>query len=472
MKLMFWVLVALVGVIPAMASALIRDEAYALVRDGDVEAIDSAFVKHQAAFNSRLIGPETYLWPYSVFSTTDPRALATVDAWRAAHPASPQAMVAKAAILVHLALIVRGDKFVRQTPSASMTKMHEHYVEALPLLNTALESEQRQLFSAQLLMDIAPFVGDRASEARALKLFRKIGDPKAVFLHDLTQLLPQWGGSAAAMRALCRQKSPPINGMTLAECDAVVTLKLLKADRSDLAAAIETLADLGDHRWVALRASTLAWLDRPREALDLLERHNFRIGWSDGWRITQALGDAKALRRISRHALLYDPYHPRHLAQLAMAQDWLGDSAAALQSADKAMRYGETIPLVRIGRMWVMSKDEDRKWGLLDEFEDAISDTDADPEVMLKVTAALVNPSRFLTHRRDRSPTLNFQCRRLRIYAQNVHSCPRTGTIGANCHPETIRKYFSPALDEARRAGYCRDMRTTTWKQLMEQWLE
>ena len=41
-------------------------------------------------------------------------------------------------------------------------------------------------------------------------------------------------------------------------------------------------------------------LDRPREALDLLERHNFRIGWSVGWRITQALGDAKALRRISR----------------------------------------------------------------------------------------------------------------------------------------------------------------------------
>lgn len=90
---------------------------------------------------------------------------------------------------------------------------------------------------------------------------------------------------------------------------------------------------------------------------------------------------------------------------------------------------------------------------------------------MLNVTAALVAPTVSMSHNRDGTPIEDCECRRLRIYAINVASCEVPGTKTGNCLPDIVAKYFAPALDEALRSGMCRDPNTTTWSELMEEWL-
>ena len=472
MKNVCCLLVLVLCSLPCPSIALDLDEARRLAREPSVETIEAAFASHQAAFNAGEILPKEFERAYDAFITTGPRVLSLVDQWRSAMPESPQAMAAKAATLVHLAVVLRGNQARRLMPVNSLVKVYELYAEAHPLLIEALDLEPRQVYAASLLINMISYLGDEEAEARARIALRDYGNPEDLFFFDFNRLLSQSGGDAEQMHEFCRQNAPGIATITEDECDAVVTLRLLGVTVPEIKAALETLGAAGDDRFITLRAKTLVFLRRPREALDLYERNDRWIGWSDGWTLARALGESSALQRFSERWLAVNPHHPRHLAHLALALDSQGDFPGALKNADEAMRYGETIPEVRTTRMWVISRDEDRKCGSLEEFEDAIADTNAHPDVTEMITAALVRPAEYMTHRRDGSPIPDFECRRLRIYLQHANSCARTGSTVRNCRPDAMQQIFGPALEEERRAGRCRDMQTKTWRQLVEEWLQ
>ncbi|MFQ5565446.1 MAG: DUF4034 domain-containing protein [Paracoccaceae bacterium] len=475
MQILRFVLPLAMLVLAGQAVALSNEEARRLVREADFDTVEAAFAEHQAAFNAGEITPDEFESPYWAFRTTEPRVLELADAWLAARPDSPQALVAKAATLIHVAMVVRGNGFIRDTPRNSIAMMRGLYDEARPLLMRALDLEERQIFAADMIETAAPFLGDRSGEQRAVATLRQYDDPESIFFSDLHRLLPQWGGSEAAMRQFCRQETPRVEAVSEATCNAFVTLKMPGSSIDEIQAAIDTLAAEGDDRWVTTRAHALMRIHRERQALELYERNNYWIGWSDAEEIARALSDAALLKRLAERWLAINPYHPRHLAHLAWALDLEGDVAGAVRAADDSMRYGATIPEVRTARMFVIAKDEERKWGLLEEFEEAIAQTNAHADVTEMATAALYRPFPYLTHRKDGTPTPDFQCRRLRIFVQHAAACARiAGKTGTrrNCHPAGLQQVVMPILDEARRAGQCRDIHKKTWRQLVEEWLE
>ena len=369
-------------------------------------------------------------------------------------------------------MVVRGNRAVRDTPRNSLAMMRALYAEARPLLMLALDLEERQIFAAGIIKTEAPYLGDLSGKRRAVALLRQYDDPKSIFHSDLHSLVPQWGGSEGAMRQFCRQEVPRVETISEAECNALVTIDMPGASVDEIKAAIDTLAAEGDDHWVKCHAGALMRIHRPREALELFERYDTWIGWSDAYKIARALGDGALLKRLSERWLAINPYHPRHLASLAWALDLEGDVAGAVRVADDAMRYGATIPEVRTARMYVISKDEELKWGLLEEFEDAIARTNGHADVTDMVTAAIYRPAQYLTDRRDGSSTPDFECRRLRIFVQHAAGCTGAGRTTPNCSLDTLEQVVNPILELARRAGQCRDMHNKTWRQLVEEWLE
>lgn len=457
------------------AVALTLEEARSLVREANLVLVESVFADHQAAFDRGEITAADFTAPYRAFRTTDPTVLELVDAWRKARPDSAQAMVAKAATLIHVAMIVRGERVIIDTPPNSLARMGTLYAEARPLLMRALDLEPRQVYAADLIEAAGAFTGDRAGRQRASTVLHEHGDPEGVLLDDLNHALPQWGGSEEKMRALCKDAPQRVPTISEAECNAMATLDLDVSGTDVIEAALETLAAKGDDHWVSQRADGLLRLRRYRDALDLLERNRTWIGWSDAFTLARGLRDGAVARRSAEQWLAIDPYHPRHLANLTWALDLEGDTPGAVAAADKALRFGATIPEVRTARMYAIAKDEDRKWGLLDDFEDAIAQTTWHHEVTNMATAALYRPFPYLTHRRDGTPTPDFECRRLRIFVQHAAACAKvsrmTGTR-RTCHPDGLQKVVVPMLNEAKRAGKCRDMNKTTWRQLVEKWLQ
>lgn len=459
------------ALLPGAAGALDLAESRALVRGGDTAAVETAFAAHQAAFAAGEIGADAFTLPYGAFATTDPAVLALIEDWNDTMPESPLAMTAKAASLVHLVLVLRGEDDWHLSSFPSLNEAYRLYTEAKPLMIGALEREPAQVYAARLILDAAPIFQDLEAIEPARKAMRDHADHERLFLFDLEQAGPKWGGGKEEMEALCHNNDPAQSKVTAEECEAIITLTVWKVRKEVLDAAIETLGAADDRRFVELRARNMVALWRGLDARDLYERTGFPVDWSSASKLARGLGDTELLERLTRRWLEFDPYHPRHLANLAWALDMAGDTAGAMKSADDAMRYGSTIPDVRAARMWAMSKDPERQWDLLAEFDDAIAATGGHPEITARITAALIRPAEFMTHDRDGTPIEDFECRRLRIYAKHMQACMRTGSTTRNCTPDALDTVFGPAMDEARRSGQCRDMQKTTWRELVEEWL-
>jgi hypothetical protein len=200
-------------VLAGQAVPLNNEEARQLVREADFETVEAVFAEHQASFNAGEITPDEFESPYWAFRTTEPRVLELADAWLAARPDSPQAVVAKTATLIHVAMVVRDNRAVRNTPRNSLAMMRALYAEACPLLMRALDLEERQIFAADMIKTVAPYLGDHSGERRAVALLRQYDDPKSIFHSDLHSLLPQWGGSSAVRRRPGSRRFPRRNAM-------------------------------------------------------------------------------------------------------------------------------------------------------------------------------------------------------------------------------------------------------------------
>jgi tetratricopeptide (TPR) repeat protein len=120
------------------------------------------------------------------------------DAWLAAYPRSPQALLARAMYLRALGWKARGTKYWDDTPLEARAAMDPPFLQAVRDTRAALAIDARLMPGYFMLIDIAMVYGQRAVLDDVYREARRI-DPGYYDVHDayLIALSPKWGGSEA-----------------------------------------------------------------------------------------------------------------------------------------------------------------------------------------------------------------------------------------------------------------------------------
>ncbi|MCH8038678.1 MAG: hypothetical protein IIC53_16375 [Proteobacteria bacterium] len=421
---------------PGQSHASGEGEALWLVRGGDIEKIEQAYDAQYRDFVAGEITLFQFNTPYNVFYTLEPVVLEVVAEWRGSMPDSAYAKVAEAGFKVHLAAILRGNDVMSLVPRTSYEKARRLWTEAVELYSAALDTAPRHVRAAHGLQEAASWLGNDWAEMRAKKVLAVYGSQVSLLLTEINQSTPQWGGSVAKMRRLCDTIAPKIEDISVAECQARATLMLWDVPREERDQAVEVLRREDEEGNRFLIARELLYSGRAREALDIYDAADAVIPLSLAAVFSRALDNYAIQERIADRRLAVNPLHPRHLALKSESQGRRGDFAGAAETIEKAMIYGETIPVVRRWRLAAMIQDESRHEEVLGEFEDALVDTDFHPFIMEDAINTLVWSSRSFRYWSDGSEHSRYACRRLRILSNAFNSCAlhpeRNATLGCS----------------------------------------
>lgn len=307
---------------------------------------------------------------FSAFQSTHTKLEETVQDWLAAYPESAHPHAARAAALVHEALIVRGQQTVRETPKASMRRMRELLDDALPYAERALQLDPTHSFAAWKLFEIGIWTSRRGLAERARRIDLKYRDPATVFWNNLFLSLPQWGGGVFGTRKFCTRGALIVEGVTKDECE-LITAVISVPMKIDPLEALQRLQSDYPGRWndhVARllldtyqfeAASELILRAYPPDP-DMLGRLYFGHFQENPQPILNAIE-----RRLSN-----TPRHPILLGLKAEILFGLGDEEGATKAIEKALVLGSTIPIVRSREIRLksfMNFSSDRIKAIIDE---------------------------------------------------------------------------------------------------------
>ena len=450
---------------PSQSHASAFEDALALVRSGDIEKIEQAYDAQYRDFVDGEITLFQFNSPYNVFYTLEPVVLEIVAGWREAMPDSAHARVAEAGLKMHLAAILRGDEKMSLVPRTSYRKARRLWIEAVPLYSAALDIAPRHVRAAHGLEEAANWLGDNRMAMRAKRVLAVYGSQVSLLLAEIHQSTPQWGGSVAKMRRLCDTIAPKIEDISVAACHARATLMLWDVPREERDQAVEVLRREDEEGNRFLIARELLYSGRAREALDIYDAADAVIPLSLAAVFSRALDNYAIQERIADRRLAINPLHPRHLALKSESQGRRGDFAGAAETIEKAMIYGETIPVVRRWRLVAMIEDKSRHEEVLGEFEDALVDTDFHPFIMEDAINTLVWSSRSFRYWSDGSEHSRYACRRLRILSNAFNSCAlhpeRNATLGCSDGSlQRVQEIIAESdLDACRDLGPLRPVR-------------
>ncbi len=448
---------------PSHASG--KEEALWLVRSGDIEKIEQTYDAQYQDFVDGEITLFQFNTPYNVFYTLEPVVLEVVAEWRGAMPDSAYAKVAEAGLKVHLAAILRGEEKMSLVPRKSYERAWQLWTEARELYSAALDIAPRHVRAAYDLEDTAHSLGDDRMAMRAKRVLAVYGSQVSLLLTEIHESTPQWGGSVAKMRRLCDTIAPKIEDISVAECHARATLMLWDVPREERDQAVEVLRREDEEGNRFLIAKELLYSGRAQEALDIYDAADAVIPLSLAPVFSRALNNYAIQERIADRRLAVNPLHPRHLALKSESQGRRGDFAGAAETIEKAMIYGETIPVVRQWRLAAMKQDKSRHEKVLGEFEDALVDTNFHPLIMELAISTLVWSRRSFRYWSDGSEHSRYECRRLRILSNAFNSCARhqnrAATFGcSDASLQRVQEIIAEAdLDACRDLGPLRPVR-------------
>ena len=174
-----------------------------LIYADDMEAVDHAFARLDAAARADDGEWRTVRDAFGIFSTTDRRIDAFSRKWLLKEPDSPYARIARAWLLGHFAKIVRGGDFAGRTAEENLSRSEDIWrrvhafaapvAEADPGFAPAMDIMLREAFYSRSDAELLKLL-DRALEARP--------DPRYVGLASF-RFLSQWGATRASAGSFC-----------------------------------------------------------------------------------------------------------------------------------------------------------------------------------------------------------------------------------------------------------------------------
>jgi hypothetical protein len=444
MKTVCCLLLLVTAFLPALATALTRDEAYEMARGGDAGAIEAAFAAHQAAFNAGEIGPNIYQRPYSVFWTTEPLVETTIDGWLAAYPDSPQAAYAKAARISHIAHLIRGGDFAAYIPAEAVAQYKPMFRAARDLLRTVLDREPRHLSAGYALRNAGAFLSSGKDRTRGSAIVDALDTPADALLSGLRYTYARWGGNPLKTSLFCAERAPQVAKINFEECLAKADYDHGDTDPALYNPAITILSKGSINYFLEQHIAALSRDGHMEEAYALAKSRNF-MNYQLATALANGLHQVRILEEFVAENLRQDPLNPADLTSYAASLASLDDLAGAWEALDKAMIYGTYSHYVRWTRITLMMRDPERKWELLDEILRASVETKGNMDILGGVLFRLMNPEEYLVTNRDGTPRLDFECKRLRLFEQHKQNC--------EIHTSSRRARPAPAARNPSGAG-------------------
>ena len=177
----------------------LRDAIYA----NEIDRVEGLLNGYQAEFESGARPMEDIRCYYRHFGRTRPETSDFIDAWRAAHPASAHAKVAKAKFLSKISWSIRGDSFANETYPEALRQFGAMQHEAWRLANEAFEQNPRLIPASDVIIHLAN-PNRRKTEAQAVVAQVMENDPNQQTLDfAIGTIMRGWGGTWKQVETLC-----------------------------------------------------------------------------------------------------------------------------------------------------------------------------------------------------------------------------------------------------------------------------
>jgi tetratricopeptide (TPR) repeat protein len=173
-----------------------------LVKRGEFARLDSLFVAVEDTAR-RDVRKEYFLFDAYDAMSYDTALVQPLRRWIRERPTSAPARIALANYLVELGWEERGNGYARDTPRKWMRLMQQHFREAKTNLDTALTLAPQSAAAYRLLMEMTKVTPDTAASRQYLeKGLAEIPASFALRRQQMRNLIPRWGGSYDAMKAV------------------------------------------------------------------------------------------------------------------------------------------------------------------------------------------------------------------------------------------------------------------------------
>jgi tetratricopeptide (TPR) repeat protein len=253
----------------------------ALLAAGHFKELTRYFEQFQAAFEA---DPRKEYWPAdagSAFASSEPQAVASLDAWVAETPDSFAPYLARGSHYLGAMWAKRGGNFVADTPVEDLRAMSDPAARAVEDLEHAIKLRPKLVAAMTDEMDVTMTTSDskRFSKMQALA-FHACAGCLEVRVEYMLSLTPRWGGSPDEMRSFADSLNARDNPRFRAlggyvDFDRAETV-MGSDDKNRFARALEAVDLALRHgqywEYLLLRAKALRGLARFDEALDVLNQ--------------------------------------------------------------------------------------------------------------------------------------------------------------------------------------------------------
>ncbi|MFO0593720.1 MAG: DUF4034 domain-containing protein [Myxococcaceae bacterium] len=178
----------------------------AMLRDGKFDDLTAALTEAQTEFET-----DTTLeyWPLDAadaVGTGELELRPRLDAWCKANPTSFAPWLARGTHHVRRAMVVRGTRYIKDTPASAIKAMKAELALAVTDLEKALKLKSESIDAVRMLILVRRLLGEDPSSL-IRTVFQKCPDCFQVRVNVMNSLAPRWGGSYELMESFAKSSA-------------------------------------------------------------------------------------------------------------------------------------------------------------------------------------------------------------------------------------------------------------------------
>lgn len=425
----------------AAMEGLTLSSARALLREGDVDALQAAFAAHEAAFDAGEINPDDFTRPFNAFHVFHPPFRGTLEAWGEAYPESASAQAALGAAYERRALIELDHRKLEQLPADRALAHLDWLRRGAGHYDAATTLSPRQIFAAERILGMDPRVLPQGLAERASASMAASGSPLYALRIEVRRLTERNAKETDKVLALCEAALPRVAGLTLEECLAF-GLQSRTRSRLERAQFLEVLEADAENHFPRARFELLLSVGRTEEAAAWIEEADLFL---DPFNAIAQVADP-ALEAKMQDDLVHDPSNPFLLASLAWQLAAEGQADEAMETIARAHEHASHLTSTWRWE-WRILEHLSRADAYLPFIERAIADPTLDPTAWFDSLHVLrMTPDEMLTGP-DGKPHSNGQCRLREIYEEIPAACQRLPRAHQYCMPMILEEWERAAAE-------------------------